>query len=124
MNDFQSQPGLRIISWQLFLTVSTSALLLILSDLVTAYSALTGGMISVIANAFFAVRLFSNKTGWQADRIASSVYRGVLGRFFLTIALFFLAVVMLEPLNVTALFAVYLFIQVTPALIAGVLNRE
>jgi ATP synthase protein I len=123
MNDFQSQPGRRIISWQLFLTVLTSAVLLMLSDLVTAYSALAGGMISVIANAFFAVRLFSNKTGWQADRIASSVYRGVLGRFFLTIAMFFMAVVMLKPLNVTALFAVYLFIQVSPALLAGVLNR-
>mgnify|MGYP001550671569 FL=1 len=94
-----------------------------LSDLVTAYSALAGGMISVIANAFFAVRLFSNKTGWQADRIASSVYRGVLGRFFLTIAMFIMAVVMLKQLNVTALFAVYLFIQVSPALVAGVLKR-
>lgn len=123
MSDFQSQPGRRIISWQLFLTVLTAAVLLILSDLVTAYSALTGGMISVIANAFFAFRLFSNKTGWQADRVASSVYRGVLGRFFLTVAMFFMVVVMLKPLNVTALFAVYLLVQVSPALLAGVLNR-
>lgn len=118
----QSQSGRRIISWQFFLAVFTAALLLPVFGLVAAYSALAGGMISVIANTFFAVRLFSNAGSWQVDHITASVYRGVIGKFLLTIALFFMAVVFLKPLNVTALFAVYLWIQVSPALIAGALK--
>ena len=79
-------------------------------------------MISVIANAFFAARLFSNAGGWQKDRIAASVYRGVIGKFLLTMVMFILAVVLLKPLNVVALFAAYLWIQISPVFIAGVLK--
>ena len=122
MSSMHSQSGRRIISWQFFLAVFTAALLLPVFGLVTAYSALAGGMISVIANAFFAVRLFSNSGSWQVDHVKATVYRGVIGKFLLTMALFFMAVVLLKPLNVTALFAVYLWIQVSPALIAGVLK--
>ena len=118
-----SQSGRRIISWQLFLAVFTAVLLLPVFGLVTAYSALAGGMTSVIANAFFAIRLFSNSGSWQKDHIAASAYRGVIGKFLLTMVLFFLAVVLLKPLNVAALFAAYLWIQVSPVLIAGILKH-
>lgn len=115
-----SQSGRRIVGWQLFLTIFTAVILLIVFDLETAYSALAGGMISVVANAFFAVRLFSNAGSWQKDQIAASVYRGLIGKFLLTMVMFILAVVLLKPLNVAALFAAFLWIQVSPVLIAGV----
>ncbi len=117
------QKPFRIIGWQVVLTLFTSAVLLSFFGLVTAYSALAGGMISAIANAFFAVRLFSNKGSWQVGHLAAITYRGVIGKLFLTIALFILAVVLVKPLNPAAFFAVYLWIQVSPALITGVLNK-
>jgi ATP synthase protein I len=121
MGSFQSKP-FSIIGWQAALALITSVVLLPVFGLVTAYSALAGGMISVISNAFFALRLFSNKGSWQVDQLAAVAYRGVIGKLFLTIALFLLAVVLLKPLNAAALFAVYLWIQLSPALIAGVIK--
>ncbi|GBE08000.1 F0F1 ATP synthase subunit I [bacterium BMS3Bbin11] len=122
MNTINQRP-FNIIGWQVSLALTTSVVLLPVFGLVTAYSALSGGMISVIANAFFALRLFSNKGSWQVDHLAAVAYRGVIGKLFLTVALFLLAVVLLKPLNAAALFAVYLWIQISPALIAGVLNK-
>lgn len=120
MNSTHLQPGRRILGWQLFLTIITAFIFLIFFDLETAYSALAGGMISVIANAFFAVRLFSNAGSWQKDQIAAAVYRGLIGKFLLTMVMFILAMVLLKPLNVAALFAAFLWIQVSPVLIAGI----
>jgi ATP synthase protein I len=122
LSSVQSQSGHRILIWQLFLAVFTAVVLLPLFDLVAAYSALAGGMISVCANAFFATRLFSNAGSWQKDHLAASVYRGVIGKFLLTMVMFILAVVLLKPLNAAALFAAYLWIQISPVLIAGILK--
>lgn len=122
MSKIQSKPS-SIIAWQAILALTTSVVLLPFFGLVTAYSALVGGMISVIANAFFALRLFSNKGSWQVEHLAAVTYRGVIGKIFLTTALFILAVVLIRPLNAAALFAVYLWIQISPALIAGALNK-
>jgi F0F1-type ATP synthase assembly protein I len=123
VSGFHSLSGRKLISWQLFLTILTSAVLFAVFDLLTACSALAGGMISVIANAFFALRLFSDQGSWQPDSLAAVVYRGIIGRIVLTITLFFMVVVLLKPLNIIAFFSVYLWIQVSPALIAGVQNR-
>ena len=120
MTSTQTLSGRRIIGLQFILAVLTAALLLPVFGLVAAYSALAGGMISVVANAFFAVRLFSNAGSWQKDQIAASVYRGLIGKFLLTMVMFILAVVLLKPLNVAALFAAFLWIQVSPVFIAGI----
>lgn len=122
MNAIDQKPFITI-GWQAVLTLVTSVVLLPFFGLVVAYSALAGGMISAIGNAFFAVRLFSNKGSWQAGHLAAITYRGIIGKLFLTIALFILAVVLLKPLNPAAFFAVYLWIQISPALIVGVLKK-
>ena len=122
MTSTQSLPGRRIIGWQLFLAIITAVLLLPVFGLVAAYSALAGGLISVAANAIFAIRLFDDKGSWQAEQLTATLYRGLLGKYFLTIALFILAMVLIEPLNIAALFAGYLWVQVSPAIIAGILK--
>ena len=122
MTSMQSLPGRTIIGWQLFLATITAVLLLPVFGLVAAYSALAGGLISVAANAIFAIRLFDDKGSWQAEQLTATLYRGLLGKYFLTIALFILAMVLIEPLNIAALFAVYLWVQVSPALFAGILK--
>ena len=80
-------------------------------------------MISVLANSIFAIRLFDDKGSWQAEHLAAKMYRGLLGKYFLTIALFILAVVLVEPISITALFAVYLWIQLSPVLIAVIVKE-
>jgi ATP synthase protein I len=116
----QLRYGWKIINWQLLITILTAAALFIIFDLTAAFSALAGGLVSVAANAIFAIRLFDDNSSWQAEQLAASLYRGLIGKYFLTIALFVLAVVVIEPLNIPALFAVYLWVQVSPALIAGI----
>lgn len=123
MTSMQSLPGRRIIGWQLFLATITAVLLLPVFGLVAAYSALAGGLISVAANAIFAIRLFDDKGSWQAEQLTATLYRGLLGKYFLTIALFIMSMVFIEPLNTPALFAGYLWIQVSPALITAVLKE-
>ncbi len=114
---------LSILGWQALLTVVTALPVLLIFGLVAGYSALAGGIISVLANAFFALRLFSDRGSWQVDQLAVVAYRGVTGKLFITVALFLLAVVLIRPLSAVALFAVYLWIQISPAWIAGVMNR-
>jgi ATP synthase protein I len=116
----QLRYGWKIINWQLLITILTAAALFIIFDLTAAFSALVGGLVSVAANAIFAIRLFDDNSSWQAEQLTASLYRGLIGKYFLTIALFVLAVVVIEPLNIPALFAVYLWVQVSPALIAGI----
>ena len=89
MTSTQTLSGRRIIGLQFILAVLTAVLLLPVFGLVAAYSALAGGMISVIANVFFAARLFSNAGGWQAEHLTAMVYRGVIGRFFFNHSAFF-----------------------------------
>lgn len=120
MSGKQLRYGWKIINWQLLITILTAAALFIIFDLTAAFSALVGGLVSVAANAIFAIRLFDDNSSWQAEQLAASLYRGLIGKYFLTIALFVLAVVVIEPLNIPALFAVYLWVQVSPALIAGI----
>ena len=123
MTSMQSLPGRTIIGWQLFLAIITAALVLPVFGLVAAYSAFTGGLISVAANAIFAIRLFDDKGSWQAEQLTATLYRGLLGKYFLTIALFIMSMVFIEPLNIPALFSGFLWIQVSPAVIAGVLKE-
>lgn len=120
MSGKQLRYGWKIINWQLLITILTAAALFIIFDLTAAFSALAGGLVSVAANALFAIRLFDDNSSWQAEQLTASLYRGLIGKYFLTIALFVLAVVVIEPLNIPALFAVYLLVQVSPALIAGI----
>ena len=123
MTSMQSLSGHRIIGWQLFLAIITAALVLPVFGLVAAYSAFTGGLISVAANAIFAIRLFDDKGSWQAEQLTATLYRGLLGKYFLTIALFIMSMVFIEPLNIPALFSGFLWIQVSPAVIAGMLKE-
>jgi ATP synthase protein I len=118
----RSETGWKIIGWQFLLAVLVSAALLPVFDLVVAYSGLAGGLIAVAANAIFAIRVFDDRRSWQPEHLAASLYRGLLGKYFLTIALFVSAMVLLEPLNISALFAVYLLVQLSPAFFAGILK--
>jgi len=101
---------------QLVLSLSATALL-ILYDSVSAYSALTGGMIATVSNAWFTYRVFTVGATSAASAMLASVYVGEIYKIMLTGALFVCAFVLIEPINALALFASYFLVHITPLLV-------
>ena len=95
--------GLQIIVW---LMVSAG---LLLSDWLTAYSALLGGFIALVPNAYFARWAFRYAGAQAAAAVAQSFYRGEAGKFILTAVLFASVFALVKPLNALSLFLMYVF---------------
>lgn len=101
---------------QLVLSLTVTALLL-LYDPVTAYSALTGGMIATVSNAWFTYRVFRVSATSAASAMLTSVYVGEIYKILLTGALFVCAFVLIKPVDALALFVSYFLIHMTPLLV-------
>ncbi|MFV2004302.1 MAG: ATP synthase subunit I [Gammaproteobacteria bacterium] len=104
---------------QLVLTVVISALLLIF-DVVKAYSALTGGLIATIASAWFAYKVFRVSPGSAAETMLASAYMGEIYKIVLTGALFLCAFVLIRPVSAVVLLITYFVIHMTPALVSAI----
>jgi len=116
--------GYRLVFIQFLVTLGIAGLLLVLTDRVTAYSALTGGMISTLSSALFAIRLFSDQKSWQPKQLASNVFKGEYGKLILTGTFFVLAMVLIRPLNVVSFFVAYLLVQFSPMIAVNLLKRN
>jgi ATP synthase protein I len=96
------------------ITQAQVALLVLLSlgmlaiDKVVAYSVLSGGLIAIVPQAYFAVLAFRWRGARSASAIARSSYAGVAGKFLLSIAGFALVFAMVRPINGPAVFVGYL----------------
>ena len=91
-------------------------LILLASDKVRAYSVLSGGLIAIVPQAYFAARTFRWRGARSARAIARSSYAGQVGKFLLSITGFAAVFVALRPLDAPGVFAGYLamlFIQIT-----------
>lgn len=77
-----------------------------------AYSALFGGLISIVPNMYFARWAFRYSGARAAHKIARSFYRGEAGKFLLTVMLFAGVFVLVTPLGVVALFLAYIVMMV------------
>ena len=73
----------------------------------TAVSALSGGLVAAIPNAFFAWRAFRYQGAAQARYIVKSFYHAEAGKFGLTAALFTLVFVAVPPSNPAFFFGAY-----------------
>lgn len=102
------------VSAQLAVSVVLSALLL-LYDWPAAYSALAGGLIATLANAWFAVKVFTVKRMDEPGLILRAFYTGEIYKILLTGALFVLAFIMIRPLNAVTLLITYFVVHITPA---------
>ncbi len=93
-----------VLLWQLLVTLGL-ALALLFAGVVEAYSALLGGLICVIPNAYLAGRLLM-KSGTGDSRVfLQAAFTGEAIKLVLTAALFALVFTNIKPLNVLALFA-------------------
>lgn len=83
--------------------ILSQSLLWALCGFVAFYSALLGGLIYAIPNAYFTHRAFRHQGARQAPLVVNEIFRGEAIKLFLT-AVFFAAVFLLiEPVHVPAL---------------------
>lgn len=102
----------RILLVQLALTCLL-ALLLMLKDFVTAYSALIGGLLYLMPAGWFSLRVLVKNTAQTPREILANMYISETGKVLLAVALFSLVFMLVEPLNAGALFVTYILLQVT-----------
>lgn len=108
--------GKMLILQGLALLVTTGVLLWV--DQLAAISALLGGLIAIIPNAYFAKWAFRYSGARAADKVAQSFYRGEAGKFILTSILFALVFIGVKPLNVLVIFVTYISMMALSWLLA------
>jgi ATP synthase protein I len=100
-------PVYRISLVQLAMLI-TGSLLLMVRDPVWAASALCGGLVAVVPQAWFALRAFRHRGARSARAVARSGYAGEVGKFLLSAAGFAAVFILLRPVSGAAVFAGYL----------------
>ena len=100
---------------QIVLTLIVSAGCLMI-DMVSAYSALTGGLIATMTNAWFAYKVFRLGPESPPESMLASAYMGEIYKIILTGALFVCAFVLIRPVSAVSLLITYFVIHMTPAL--------
>ena len=78
---------------------------------VAGYSALLGGLVCVLPNAFLALRLALPRQDPGAQALIRAAYIGELGKLALTVLLFVLVFTLVKPLSAAALFAGFIATQ-------------
>lgn len=74
-------------------------------------SALLGGVVAVLPNAFLAARLLSPGSAASAGAMLRAAWLGEIGKLLITAVLFVAVFVAVEPLSVPALFGGYIAAQ-------------
>ena len=100
-------PVHRITLAQLAILVPLCLVILALDE-VRAYSVLSGGMIAILPQAYFAALAFRWRGARSARAIARSGYAGEVGKFFLSVAGFAAVFAVVRPIDGLAVFAGYL----------------
>jgi ATP synthase protein I len=89
-----------------------------------AYSALAGGMIATVANAWFAIKVLGGRQSQEPAAVLRGFYWGELNKIIFTCAMFAAAFVLIRPVNAAALLAVYFFVHMTPAVMTMISRRK
>jgi ATP synthase protein I len=82
-------------------------------DRVVAYSVLSGGVIAIVPQAYFAMLAFRWRGARSARAIARSSYAGVVGKFLLSVAGFAVVFAVVRPIDGPAVFVGYLAMLIT-----------
>jgi ATP synthase protein I len=104
-------PLLVILSAQMGLSLVLAAVFWGVSGSVSGCSALLGGLICVIPNAFLALRLVVPRRDPGAGALVRAAYIGELGKLALTVLMFGTAFALVKPLAAGALFAGFIAAQ-------------
>lgn len=85
-----------ILGLQVLVTLAGGVIAYLLGGGQSAIGAVTGGGISFLATAYFALKVFSGGRGRPAKAIVRSFYAGEMQKILLTIALFLVAIIWLK----------------------------
>ena len=121
MSSIPRPPVYRIVLLQLILTVISASLAWLYSD-VAAYSALLGGLTCALPNAYFVWRAFRYSGARSTVQVVQSFYQGESWKFVLTALSFAVIFQRVEPLNVLALFAGFITVQLGHVASAKIAN--
>lgn len=88
----KNQQGLhganQLFAWQLGITLLLASIAMVVSGLTAAESALLGGLVSIVPNAYFARKLFRHQGAHAAKQIVNSFYKGEASKIALSIMMF------------------------------------
>lgn len=121
MTGIPRPPAYRIVILQLILTVLAALVAWLHSD-VAAKSALLGGLTCALPNAYFIWRAFRYSGARSSIQIVQSFYQGESWKFVLTALSFAVIFQRVEPLNVLALFAAFITVQLGHLAAAKIAN--
>jgi ATP synthase protein I len=113
---------LKVVAAQFGLGSALAAVLWISFGHIAGYSALLGCLISVLPNAFLAMRLGVPRQDPGARALFRAAYVGELGKFALTVLLFGIVFIVVRPLAAAPLFATFMVTALMP--LAGLLLRH
>lgn len=113
----------RIILIQLGVTIALSVVFLVL-DPMHFWSALAGGMIATLGNAYLGWKIFSRQQETGPAQILAKFYGAEVGKIILTVMLFMAAILMIKPLNILALMGMYLLNTMIPWLASFFVNDD
>jgi ATP synthase protein I len=112
----------KVLLAQLVLTVVLAMLFWGTDGRISGYSALLGGLICVIPNAFLALRLAVPRRDPGAGALMRAAYIGELGKLALTVLMFTMVFTLVRPLAAGALFAGFIAAQLVT--FSGFLMRD
>jgi ATP synthase protein I len=107
----------RLLVWQAAIAVMAVAVALPFG-VDTAIAALFGASACVVANWYFAFRVFRRYEAREPGRLLASIYGAELVKIVIALAIFGLAFASMDGLNPLALFGAYLAVQILPAVFA------
>ena len=117
INQKQRDAAAKTVALQLVVAVLVSVTALIISGREFALSVFVGAMISFLANAYFAAKVFRYSGARLSQQVTQSFYSGEAGKFAITVVLFAIAFKWLEvlkqPLNAGGLLVAFFIVQAT-----------
>jgi ATP synthase protein I len=123
MSTIKAPPIYKIAAYQLFFLLLLTFAVVLLAGWVSAYSLLIGGLISLIPGTLFANRVFKYRGARAARQIAREVNRGEAIKLVLSAAGFAAAFIVVDPLNVVALFSGFVLVHLAGVTLFVRLNR-
>jgi len=110
---FYQLPAFRTLVIQLVVVTLLTIVCAATQGVIAAYSVLIGGMIALIANAYFTYKAFQLYGARSMEAIVQSFWAGQVGKMVVTAVLFALVFIAVKPFNVVLLFLGYILIQLT-----------
>ncbi len=117
MSSIQAPPVTQAIALQLAVLTVSSAMVLLFSGWMNAYSLLLGGLISALPNAWFTRRFFRHRGASKTRQIMRDFYTGKFVSLVMTGAGFILAFLYVEPLNTLVFFAGFILTHIVGLLL-------